>query len=68
MRRDGADQTRLTELDGGHTFEWETDSARIVLSAKVGSNWEIFSAEADGSGVIRLTSDPDVDGWPHWRP
>src|SRR6266540_5996525 len=31
-------------------------------------NYEIFVANADGTGVLRLTDSPGSDGWPSWSP
>lgn len=68
MNSDGTGRTQLTELDDGHTFEWDSDARRIALSAKIDGNWEIFVVDTEGEDLYRLTHHLDVDGWPDWLP
>jgi TolB protein len=79
MDVDGKNVTRLTNNDN---FEdapyWSPDGTKIIFSKDikpvndtaphVTSNGEIFSMNADGSTVLRLTNRPGFDGGPQFSP
>jgi TolB protein len=44
------------------------DGQKIVFMSRRDDNWEIYSINADGSGLQRLTEDPAEDGLPTWSP
>ena len=48
------------------------DSSRIVFTSVRDGNWEIYSMNADGTGVKRLTRNSGrhtpSDGWARWSP
>jgi TolB protein len=44
------------------------DGKRIAFRRLLGDNSEVFIANADGSGIRNLTSNPAFDGWPTWSP
>ncbi len=43
-------------------------NGKIVFSGFDGSSYDIYVANADGSGALRLVPDPGVDGSPAWSP
>jgi Tol biopolymer transport system component len=45
-----------------------TPSGRIVFTRDVGEQQELFSIRPDGSGLRRLTRQPDYDSEPAWSP
>jgi TolB protein len=64
MNADGSNQTRLTfELDHGAWAwdpSWSPDGARIAFTRTYqGEQYEIYSMNADGSGLINLTDNPE---------
>jgi len=44
------------------------DLRRIVFIAEQDNNMDIYSINADGSDLTRLTNDPETDTWPTWSP
>lgn len=47
---------------------WSPDDTRIAFATDRDGNFEIYSMNADGSGLVRLTEDPAVDRHPTWSP
>ena len=45
-----------------------TASGQVVYHALVDGNRDIYLANGDGTGVIRLTTDPGADMYPSWSP
>jgi Tol biopolymer transport system component len=43
-------------------------NGRIAFASNQGGNWDVYTMNADGSGVVRLTSDPGVDTQPSFSP
>jgi Tol biopolymer transport system component len=43
-------------------------NGRIAYASSQGGNWDIYSMNADGSGQIRLTTDPGADTQPSFSP
>jgi Tol biopolymer transport system component len=41
---------------------------KIAFVSSRDGNWEIYSANADGTGITRLTNDPAKDDEPTWSP
>ena len=60
---------KLTDnIDNNHNPVWSPDGKRIAFVSDTYGNDDVFSMNADGSNVRRLTVDKSVDGFPAWRP
>lgn len=70
MNQDGTGLTRLTDarFDDIGPPMWSPDGSRIVFDALRGGNYDIYLANADGSGVTDLTGDPGDENVPTWSP
>lgn len=55
-------------IQSGRHFSWSPDGQRIVFVRGKGKEAEIWIANGDGSGQIRLTHDDREDIWPMWSP
>lgn len=72
MDVDGSDPTQIASgahpdrgaSNGGGLLVWSPDSTKIAFTC----GGEICVANADGSGVARLTDSPGRDGAPVWSP
>ncbi|CAN5332027.1 hypothetical protein BH10ACI2_BH10ACI2_02910 [soil metagenome] len=76
MGSDGANQRRLTfnpTTDGGPAC-FSPDGNRIVFARSAANegdayyNFDIYTMNADGGDLQRLTTDPEYDAGPHWSP
>ena len=71
MNSDGSDPTRLTHNVGedGHP-SWSPDGRRIVFHRRVLGHGQIYTMNADGTDVKRLTTLSTVafSGFPSWGP
>jgi TolB protein len=47
---------------------WSPDGRRFAFSSTHEGNQEIYVANADGSGIVRVTSSPGIDAHPCWSP
>lgn len=65
MKPDGSNKSRLTDGDAPC---WSPDGTKIAFSAKKNGNIDIYYMNADGSNIIRLTTNPAYDGGPSWSP
>jgi Tol biopolymer transport system component len=60
---------QLTNGDGSDRAPaWSPGRRRIAFQSNRDGNWEIYVANADGSGIRRLTHDSARDGQPGWSP
>jgi Tol biopolymer transport system component len=73
MAPDGSDRFSVTsdpeviEQD----LEWSPDSRKFAFARRVsGSNFDrdIYTINADGTGIARLTDTPDAETQPDWQP
>jgi serine/threonine protein kinase len=48
--------------------EASPDGRRLAFMSSRDGNWEVYTANLDGSGLQRLTHDPANDGLPTWSP
>ncbi|MHB0875015.1 MAG: protein kinase domain-containing protein, partial [Anaerolineae bacterium] len=63
-----ADGSGLTLVATGTEPAWSPDGTRLVYQASRDDNTDIYVANIDGSGEVRLTDDPAVDSSPDWSP
>ena len=70
MDADGSRQTRLTFGSTVDGLSWSPDSSQIAFTSYTGSDTgsDIFTINARGGSVSRLTNDPSYDGSPAWSP
>jgi WD40 repeat protein len=69
MNADGTSQDMLTESPEDGAPSWSPDGSRVVFaSGRDHPAGEIYTMNADGSGVQRLTIDDEVDEEPAWSP
>ncbi len=70
MRPDGSKVRRVTGYQGDAvTGTWAEGGKRIIFSSnREGKDWELYSINSDGSGLMRLTFTKGVDRFPDWRP
>ena len=68
MRADGTHQRPVVAIPGLGVDEvdWSPDGRRLVFSGYDGDQYDIYAANADGSGVVRLTGDPEDDYYAEW--
>jgi Tol biopolymer transport system component len=45
-----------------------SDGRSLIYMSQTGGSWDIYRANADGSGRVRLTDNPANDGLPAWSP
>ncbi len=72
MNADGTHQTVLLTLTccpGPSVGSWSSDGHRIVFGTdRLDGNWEIYMISSHGTGLTRLTNNPDYDDDPVWLP
>ncbi len=66
VQADGAGYTRLTEGPNDRWTSWSADGARIAYASEKEDNVDIYVMQADGSELVRLTTDPAEDTHPDW--
>jgi TolB protein len=74
MDSDGSNVRRLTVTAHGRTTQnpaWSRDGRRLAFdSTRDGesllTDWEIYTMDADGTSIRRLTNDKKPDGHPRW--
>jgi Tol biopolymer transport system component len=71
--KDGKNARLILEFDtipGG--IVWSPDGNKIVFHSNIDKNWDgggdIYSVDADGQKLRRLTNHEAEDGWPTWHP
>jgi tol-pal system beta propeller repeat protein TolB len=83
LEQDGESQIWVIGIDGGAPVQvthnpraynghpsWSPDGRRLVFESlpKEGPDYEIYTMNADGSGMTDLTNDPGDDRLPCWSP
>lgn len=64
----GTDGTGLRSVTRGFNPKWSGDGQRLTFVRELGRNAEIFTADADGRNVRRLTRGAAADVNPAWSP
>jgi Tol biopolymer transport system component len=66
----GAGETNLTRsASGNDSPSWSPDGTRLAFSSNRDGNWEIYTMNADGTGITRLTTNRSADdAAPAWSP
>jgi hypothetical protein len=71
MNPDGTNEAQLTDNPnniGDANPAWSPDGTKIAFQSSRDGNWEIYTMNADGSGVSRLTNNSAGDISPTWSP
>ncbi len=69
MNPDGTGQVTLTNATGDERPSWSPGGDKLVFaSTRDDPNGEIYTMNADGIGLQRLTNDSEQDGEPAWSP
>lgn len=72
IRADGTDLKTVFAGTGALSHQdwpsWSPDGRRFAFSSTHEGNQEIYTAEADGTRLVRLTSSPGLDAHPCWSP
>jgi Tol biopolymer transport system component len=71
MKANGQQQHQVTHLGGRAAFpDYSPDGARLAFGGVPPGQAtpDIFTADTDGAGLVRLTTDPGSDGLPAWSP
>jgi Tol biopolymer transport system component len=63
-------QVNVTNLPTGRNSQpcWSPDGAKIAFVSRRDGNSEIYSLNADGGNLVRLTNDAGADTEPAWSP
>ena len=65
---DGANPTVITDHWTDFQPACSPDGSRIAFTSQREGEWEIFTANTDGSNVTKLTDNHVIDGLPTWSP
>ncbi|MFA5835281.1 MAG: cohesin domain-containing protein [Bacteroidota bacterium] len=72
MNSDGSNQTNILTLGccpGPSLGSWSPDGSKIVFSTdRLVGNWEIYTCNANGSNLVRLTTSDSTDIGGSWSP
>lgn len=62
------DGSKLSFVGEGESPEWSPDGKRVAFVRQVNGFRQVFLANADGTNVIQVTSDPSDSEAPTWAP
>ena len=65
---DGAGPTVITDHWTDFQPACSPDGSRIAFTSQREGQWEIFTANTDGSDITKLTDNHVIDGLPTWSP
>ena len=63
---DGSDRRRV--VDQATWVSWSPEGERIAFGAVRAGNWDVYTVDASGGNLRRLTHDPARDQQPAWSP
>jgi Ca2+-binding RTX toxin-like protein len=65
---DGGDELRITN-DDAQDFDpsWSPDGTKLVWTSDRAGTYDLYTADALGAGVTRLTTSMALDEYPDWR-
>lgn len=60
---------RIAHLRGAELDpSWSPDGRRLAFTRRRNGNYDVYSIRRDGTGLLRLTSNPTEDSQPAWSP
>jgi Tol biopolymer transport system component len=68
INEDGSERRCITSGGNDDWPSWSPDGEELVFQSARDGNGEIYRIRRDGSGLVRLTNDPEWDGRPSWKP
>jgi Tol biopolymer transport system component len=70
MNANGTQQHQLTHTSGAGFPDYSPNGTRIAFFGRLpgDTNDDLFLINTDGTGLVRLTSDPGNDQYPAWSP
>jgi TolB protein len=71
MNADGRAQRKLTREASGWPYAalaWSPDGRKLAFTSDRDGNAEVYTINSDGSGLRRLTNNPEYDGDAVWSP
>ena len=69
VRPDGTVLTQMRVELPGRPFQprWAPDGAELTLGIRTAGQTDIYTLQADGSGITKITDTSDADEfWPDW--
>ena len=68
INANGSGERSLTAPSTAASVSWSPDGTRIAFASDRDGNFEIYTINANGTGLARLTTDPNNDFAPAWSP
>ncbi len=65
---DPATQETAAIFEGAWSPTWSPASDRLLFMGNICAGFDIFTLQADGTGLTNHTSSDDLDLWPRWAP
>jgi Tol biopolymer transport system component len=67
INNDGSHRVQLT-YRGGDRAKWSPHGAKVTFQRTIRGNTDVYTINANGTGLRRLTRAPTFDGAPAWSP
>lgn len=68
INEDGSGKVLWPFFEDTYGLDFSPEGNKIVFSAGLDGDYEIFIADIDGSNLIQLTNNDSFDAWPVWAP